>query len=835
MTMLSTSLAKIGQEKGDIEVTLANDLIPLLSEQLYQSPLKAIEELVVNAYDADATECRIVLPVSGDISDDYVVVFDDGIGMDDDGLQVLWRVGQSKKRTEAYQKATHRSQIGKFGIGKLATYAIANVITYLTRHNQNITCVSVDFREFSSLGKPTQTIVKRKLTGFPNLEKLSKDAGFIDLCNDVGLLPNELLNEEKPCWTFCILENLKEKAKNLHLGRLRWVLRTAMPLGVDFRIFLNEEQISSAKETYKKVVEFDITNIISSRIERLEKHTGTTWKVEDKSLRSDILKRGITGHVVVTERALDTGKSADLGRSNGFFIRVRGRLVNEKDALFGLEPLAFQTFNRFYASLVIDDLDGVLTASREGFEESQVVEHVRFALKEIFNEARVRHERYLAEISKPDERAKEHERDYVNPRLVEYPVADVISIYGASKQGVDADEKWFYLEYDEETDLSEIASALYTEKRSKYSYQYESLGKTGRMVKFNPEDATFIVNEDHDFIRAHFDDARARLLLEEIVTAESLLEIYMREAGISPYIIGDILERRDLLLRSIAQDQFYSLPAISSFLRDSRSSDHDLEIGLVAAVRSLGFVAAQIGGPGKPDGVARFTTYQDGEKKITIEAKSSDKVPSLHAIDFAGLAEHVEKTEAHGCLLLAPDYPGGSKQDAAAANRAETLKISCWTIDDLARVVTATESRQINARHVLDIVLHKFKPVDVCEAVEVLLSQPAYDIQALYEVILKALRDLHDRLEGSVRTVDHIAAEVSRVEAYKDINQDAVSDALEALARASRGALQLRDNRLIVLTSLEELERRVVGLTGNRGQPRRRGSFRGDTNSHNEE
>ncbi len=57
------SLPKTGQA---VQVTLSHALVRLLSEQLYQSPIKAIEELVVNSYDAEATECRTFVPASSD-------------------------------------------------------------------------------------------------------------------------------------------------------------------------------------------------------------------------------------------------------------------------------------------------------------------------------------------------------------------------------------------------------------------------------------------------------------------------------------------------------------------------------------------------------------------------------------------------------------------------------------------------------------------------------------------------------------------------------------------------------------------------------------------------
>ena len=55
------SYLSLGEDTGNpITVRLSNEIVTLLSSQLYQSPLKAIEELVVNSYDADAKECRFV-------------------------------------------------------------------------------------------------------------------------------------------------------------------------------------------------------------------------------------------------------------------------------------------------------------------------------------------------------------------------------------------------------------------------------------------------------------------------------------------------------------------------------------------------------------------------------------------------------------------------------------------------------------------------------------------------------------------------------------------------------------------------------------------------------
>jgi hypothetical protein len=312
----------------------------------------------------------------------------------------------------------------------------------------------------------------------------------------------------------------------------------------------------------------------------------------------------------------------------------------------------------------------------------------------------------------------------------------------------------------------------------------------------------------------------------------------MREAGVDPHVIGDVLERRDMLMRSLAQDRVYSLDAIAQSLLDSVDSEYDLEIALVAAARALGFNAKHISKSGEPDGLARFNDYRVAETKITFEAKSSEWTPSLGALDFAGLAEHKERYQAEGCLLLAPSYPGEKRsrkrndgeedQKSAVESRADANQISCWTIDDLARVVRAAESHQITAAQVLEIVLEQFKPKDVKIAVEQLLT--CNNMRALYSEILNALRDLsrNNRLPGSVRTVQHVAAALALQSKVQSLGDDQVRSALVDMANASRGVLRVSDNSIILSGDLEELERRLSAMTGEPGQPRRLGTFRDD-------
>ncbi len=547
------------------------------------------------------------------------------------------------------------------------------------------------------------------------------------------------------------------------------------------------------------------------------------WTVLGDQLKSASFPSGITGSIMVSERSLHTGKSADLGRSHGFFVYVRNRLVNEDDPLFGLEPRSYQTFNYLHLEVYADDLDEAVVAAREGVGPSDRVPKVRALLDVLFNEARARYEKHLKEQESDDLHKRDGERNYVNPRLVERPIADVLLSQGA-------EDNFYYLDIPPETNVKELIHVLYTlRSRSKqYQYRHAHAGETEPLVAFNPATSIFSINVDHDLARAYGGDAQARVLLEDIATAEALLEVYLHEHQVPAPIIRTVLQQRDDLLRSLTNDHLFSLESISATLRNSASDEHELEVALVVSARALGFVATHISGAHEPDGVATFVDYPSGETKIILEAKSSEKVPSLSAIDFAGLSEHMRKHDAVGCLLVAPAYPGARRADnSAAASRAKALKISCWTVDQLARVVATAETRNITARDVLKIVQTSFTPDEVVGAVETLLREPAWEMRDLHRAIIRALAELEGRLPDAERTIGHIAVEVSRAPEFRSVKIEAVDTAVRDLAGASHGMLIVRDDRVILINgSYHEIERRLDGLTGQPGQPRQEGTFR---------
>ena len=833
---LSDAFAQ-GEPIRELGVRLSNEVVVLLSEQLYTSPLKAIEELVANAYDADATECRIGLLMQDDADgspDGLIAVYDNGDGMDDAGLQRLWQIGDSpKKDAGSATTARGRRIIGKFGIGKLATYAIANRITYVTRAAGRILHVTCDFSRFGSNASGEAKPVALDVREVTDLASLLEREDMKAVLARLKLAPEKLHSEENPDWTLCLLDSLKPMSRNIQVGRLGWVLRTAMPLKLDFKVYLDGTEQLSSKETTTPAVSFTTGELEDVRIKALNKAHGLKLgRSEDGTslVEPHWFPQGLSGRIIVTEGTLK-GKSDRYERSFGFFIRVRGRLINLEDPLFHNAPFSFSTFNRFRADLDIDDLHADLTAPREGVGTSPRRELAVAITHAIGLQARDRYEAWLKEQN-DQKQSPEHVRVYVAEHLVERPMADALAMHGSHTVGGEVDRSWMYMENVAKEEIPQIVQRLY-EKRTKYKYDRVALGKTQRLGRFDPASATFLINSDHQIVRAYGDDPMAKELVNLVATAEVMLEVYMVESALDPFTIGDLLTRRDLLMRSLANDRVFSKKYIAEMLRESFDSDIDLELALVAAARALGFQVRHEAGSTNPDGVARFLDSSMDETRITLEAKSSAGIPQLPQLDFGGLKEHRLNEGAAGCLLVAPRYPTPHPKrvektgyPGAVVKRSVEGGISCWTVEQLATVLENADRLEITTQEIANIVTSKFSPADVAAALDALMSERP-DRPAIYKAIMDVLGRMFDSefAKGDVRQVQTVVGALMFSHPDLKADQEMVKDALKDLARQSKGGMKLKGDAIVFLNGFDEVRRSVSAALGATGSPRALGTF----------
>jgi HSP90 family molecular chaperone len=112
-----------------IEVTFDKSHVITIGERLYSESIELIRELVNNAYDADATRVDVT------VTDEAIIVRDNGAGMDMDGLRQYFNIGSPFKLGNAVSPRFGRDRIGQFGIGKFASLAACERFVIETQRN----------------------------------------------------------------------------------------------------------------------------------------------------------------------------------------------------------------------------------------------------------------------------------------------------------------------------------------------------------------------------------------------------------------------------------------------------------------------------------------------------------------------------------------------------------------------------------------------------------------------------------------------------------------------------------------------------------------------------
>src|SRR5262245_32555623 len=100
-----------GTAVAQIPVNISYRIIEQFSAGLYQSPNKAVEELVANSYDAMADNVDVFLSTDLRASDSSIWIVDDGESMDLEGLFDLWQIARSPKSSIRDQEDAERALI----------------------------------------------------------------------------------------------------------------------------------------------------------------------------------------------------------------------------------------------------------------------------------------------------------------------------------------------------------------------------------------------------------------------------------------------------------------------------------------------------------------------------------------------------------------------------------------------------------------------------------------------------------------------------------------------------------------------------------------------------
>lgn len=828
------AFAKTGKKSGDIEVRLSYRIVELFSEGLYASPNKAIEELVANAFDAGARKVYVLLPLRLDRQDATIAVIDDGEGMDEEGLRRHWLIGVSNKRTLT-ELPLGRQQIGKFGIGKLATYVLSNRLTHISKCKGKYYSTSIDYLEIKKgndndvVPKEPMKIVLRELTA-TQAKKAVHQWVKTDAFKKDGIA---LFGKgSSSSWTFSIMSSLKDKAVEIKPGTLEWVLRTSLPLRPDFGIWLNGKKLVSSKKNkgllQRWVLGKDLIKIPKPSPQEIEDSTDKTVPPDDvHHFGLDVPGLGrVTGYAEAYKDLL-TGKSDEIGRSYGFFVYVFGRLLNVTDGHFGISPneLRHGTFGRFRLVIHIDKLDEGLRSNRETISEGPLLEAAQNLLRGVFNAVRPVIEKHDLD-EKPGARLSR--KIAASPAyLSRRPILDLAKdVVQGRKESRYLTVPEFESEKERKTFLTNLEKRVEDPERFVTNTFTDFTGSThDGIVKFDTESGTLRLNGLHPFIdifQDEFSNKRLRQPLEMFVMAEILAEAHLHSIGVRVKDINEFLSVRDQLLRSLADTLGLQTPrAVAKSLLEARNNPSDLERCVCDSFRSLGFDVTSLGGGKKdPDGLAiAHLSASDSEErqqyKVSLEAKSKEKSGTKVTAKSVGISTVIRHRKKHGCehaVVVGPAFPTSREKSALEEeinndkDKEKGHTVTLIQIDDLARLVRLRPVKQVGLRQLRELFQKCSLPDESTKWVDSVEKSSV--VRPPYRKIVETIQELQKEFNHAPVTYDALRVALSRLDPpIKYEQNDNLAEICKGMSQMAPGAMFATDEKV----GLDQSVKNVMG------------------------
>ena len=316
-------------KEWEIRGDFATAGIKKMAKKTFHELASNIEELIVNAYDGDATLVEIAL----DYDKRTLSVIDDGNGMDEEALASYVIYGESDKTGKYRSPKFKRAPIGEYGMGgKLAITNLCNVCKIVTRTNG------------------------REHIFFMNKEQLNKAKYVSDIRSKVY---TKACNGDSH-GTAIYMEELTYK--NIDSDRLIERFSSKMPRSQNFRITmtLTKNGYREEKEIEEPVFEYVQTFDFEEELESIG---------------------NIKLTVYYTKEPVPASKQ-------GIWTKVNGRVVNEKQEWFGLLNLTSgQRYRwRLYGYGEADGLRDFVNFSKNDFIDcSEYRQYCKFVHKCLSN------------------------------------------------------------------------------------------------------------------------------------------------------------------------------------------------------------------------------------------------------------------------------------------------------------------------------------------------------------------------------------------------------------------------------------------------------------------
>ncbi len=680
-------LSHVGIVVDEVVLNIDYKIIEHFSQHLYSSPNKAVEELVINGFDAFAEKVEVFL--TGRYTTDSVLVWDNGSSMSIDGLKGLWHIADSPKqgRRTVSKNGVTRNIIGKFGIGKIASYTLGDEITHLCRIQNEFLEVSVDYRivqqDLLTGSEPAKDNGKHNLYKTPirRLTEVEARKQFESLFHEKPNSFDEMFSA--PNWTLAIITALK--GDRLTPVRLRWVLGNGMPLRPDFGVWVDREKVESKvadgicikwdfghPDLHKEIIkEWTEKNLALSTLPIFKEETGIDPSRPEQVVPyvelPDLGK--VWGEVRLYEDTLK--RDNDYGRSYGFFVFVQGRLVNSDDEKLRLIDPSFGTFYRSRYLLYVDALDEDLLANRTQFKaDTSRMKQLAKLQRAVYQ--LTRHTR------DSEEQQKEDNRSYAQ-RLPVYSRAYYV-------------EPMMALVKDNEASLGELPGFPLNAPRVKR----QPLDPEGSLCKLDEEG--FVVNSNHPFVAmmsARFGEGKrgqeVQHEVEYIAVSEALFHGFLLDSGLTHSHIEEIMAWRDAMFRRLAESS-HTEPelAASNLISASYRGHEEFEFCIVKVLELMGFDAERDGRKGMKD-VKMTAPAGDNTYFLTFEAKGSGNSIPNDSAEVASADSHRDAAGAEHAVIVARKFVGfdgtGSEETAILRECRTSGRVSIMEVEAVVKML----------------------------------------------------------------------------------------------------------------------------------------------------
>jgi len=781
-----------GVKEKEVEININFDIIQQVSSQLYTNPRRAVEELVCNSYDAGTTECYVTTP---DAPSDVLRVLDNGVSMDDDGLEWLWQIADSPKRQlkedDAPRILNGRQQIGKFGVGKLAAFALGNELAHVATRNGITRIVNVSQSEIE--GHDTDSPPICEIYRMPEDEARDHLGAYLDDIPD----PWDQGSESWDSWTLAVVDDINEDSagRNLKAEYLNRMLSTAIPLSTQFTIHLNGREIEERDPESDILVNLDVSEDEDFR-SNLQKELKAFWvdwsdqydeeddvptelyecdttTIEDyeQDENDDTESRDalrvprlgpVAGGGAIYETSLTSGKREDRDLSDeGYRVKVKGKLLNRGQPLFGTKAKSHKFWNRFLAEIEVPELDDDILVQRDSVNESSPrPDLTRTVLDRIFNDLRTR----ASSLEEEDDLDPGSFGDRLNTLS---PFKAPKALQGLSEEGEFPDKGL------EDVDVEMV-----------------ELGRSNDAVDYSSSDETIYINDDHplfDGLKNKDSPTSLQKVIGEALAGSLLAMGYLSYNDVREDLIQDGKEVSEMVLRSAA---LYIEDEVKYHIREldqtSYEGDTPFEQAIVDAMRSMGLATRHEGGSGDSDGILEISRPGQPNFRISIEAKGSGDTVDHSDVKIGTVRDHMKKDDCDYAVVIAREFQldgQGADEDSNLLDQItddDYADVSLLQLDALKELLKLHRKRGFTFDQVLDIFQNEKHPDDHVDHVQdVWREMPAET------GLVRAVLEASFRVQNDEDVNKPAVGMILRDEEIRDMGEVKEADIVSILSAAS--------------------------------------------------